>query len=259
MARTTIGTLASLLLVLGLSGCGSSQRHSGEGLVPPVSNGAPPSAPAPACPVGTGPSCPAPAAPCPPAPTQTCGGGDDTSDPAPSDPAPSDPSDPSSGNTTASSDESDLVVEVTNTSDVTIDVTAQTPDESVDCGLVAPGETISVDLSELPTSATLSATAQGADSSGDVPTFDDDTLELGSDYTDAAPVASIAWSDPTDPSSNDPGSAGGDDSGGSDQDGTADPDSTVRRTSSGTFLAHAAPFAPKVRKVTPKIVKHATS
>jgi hypothetical protein len=145
---------------------------------------------------------------------------------------------------------------VTNDSSTTIDVTAETPDETLDFGAVAPGETISVDLSEVPSTATLDATPVGSDPSA--PSFAPDTLDLGTDYTDAAPFTSIAWEDPSDPAlstdtSTDTSST--DTTTDPSTDGTTDPGATVKPMGSATFVAFRVAPAGSVRIVKPVIVK----
>ena len=88
-----------------------------------------------------------------------------------------------------------LTVQVTNDSTATIDVTATTPDETVDAGDVAPGETIQFDMGELPPWATLSATAVTTDANGNVPSYPDDTVSDGIDYSDTDPFVGIDWQD----------------------------------------------------------------
>jgi hypothetical protein len=87
-----------------------------------------------------------------------------------------------------------LLVQVTNNTSATIDVTATTPDETVDGGTACPGETIQFDLGELPPYADLAATAVTADATGCVPTYPDFTVNQGVDYT-ADGFVGVEWDD----------------------------------------------------------------
>ena len=293
--RGSIVALALSVALLGLTGCGSASKggaaEGGQIYSSPPTGDAPAPAPEPYC----GP-CPAPAPSCPTdwapaAPTDN--GGDTTSTPAP-DPTASDPtSDTSSSAAAVSTSTSGLVCEVTNGSSVTIDVTASTPDETVDCGNVLPGQTISVDLQEVPPYATLNATAVTPDSSGNTPTFATETVNDGSDYTDTAPNTSFAWDDSSDPTASTPDTSSTDtsstdtsstdtsstdtssidtsstDTSSTDTttvdmgtvdlsaatDGTTDPGSRVRTTTAAIYLPRSVAPAPVVKIVQPKIVK----
>jgi hypothetical protein len=86
-----------------------------------------------------------------------------------------------------------LTVFAENDTDEVIDVFATTPDETVDLGLVDPGQAISVDLLELPPYVTLSASARTPDTFGVFEAFPAMTFFLGSDYTEASPDVSMAW------------------------------------------------------------------
>src|SRR5205807_1494762 len=66
-----------------------------------------------------------------------------------------------------------LVAQVTNGSTATISVSVTTPDLVLSAGQVSPGETIQLDLGELPSYATFSATAVTSDASGEWPSFPD--------------------------------------------------------------------------------------
>jgi hypothetical protein len=181
-----------------------------------------------------------------------CGGARDPNGPAPSGAIP----------VTAAAPTNDLVIQVTNSSCATIDVSADTPDETVDLGLVGPGETISVNLQELPAYATLSATVVGVDGCGVSPTFASDTLDLGADYTDSSPSASVDWQDPSmDPNggSSTDTSTSTDSSG----DGSASANESVAPGarvgvaggSSPAFVPRRVRPVPDARIVTPSILK----
>jgi hypothetical protein len=86
-----------------------------------------------------------------------------------------------------------LVVQVTNGSTASIDVTAASPDQNTAFGPIAPGQTVVFDLTELPPYAVLSAVAVTVDARGMVPTFQSITIQLGVDYTAASPFVGIDW------------------------------------------------------------------
>ena len=90
-----------------------------------------------------------------------------------------------------------LVLQVTNDSGCTIAVEAVTPDEDDSCGFVAPGETISVTLDEVPPWVKLSATSLCPASGQDV-SLPDQTFDDGPDYSDSNPFAGVDWTDTTD-------------------------------------------------------------
>lgn len=88
-----------------------------------------------------------------------------------------------------------LVIQVTNGTSATIQVTATTPEQVATVGPIAPGQVQAFDLGELPTYAILTATPLTTDAWGEVPSLASITVSNGADYDSTNPFVGVEWDD----------------------------------------------------------------
>ncbi len=100
--------------------------------------------------------------------------------------------DPGQGTTTTVIPSS-LTIQATNTSTVTIDVTATTADLTVDLGQVAPGQTVEFSLPEYPSSVELDATAVTVDAFGQFEAFQSAIAVDGTNYSVNDSFVGLDW------------------------------------------------------------------
>jgi hypothetical protein len=151
---------AIVLAVALLAGCGPARTPTGEPTTRPLADAPDPPAPPPTIYV----------APAPPPRT------DDTPPPVVS--------------------VARLSIDVTNSSTAAFWATVDTNDRHYEIGEVFPGETVTIELDDVPDWATVSAGATTRNHCGEYPDFDPVRLEAGLDYDDDHPGVWVEWFDP---------------------------------------------------------------